>query len=90
MQIGISKTEPDTEKPNRTDIGGGQKIVKPNALVRFQFSLPVSPKDFSFGLTIFSPRDRISSPLEGDGGGIERWREGGREGERGDRGRDRI
>ena len=43
----ISATKPDTEKPNLTDNGGGQKIVKPKVLVRFRFSLPVSPKDFS-------------------------------------------
>ena len=42
----ISKTKPNTEKPNPADNGGGQKIVKPKVLVRFRFSLPVSPKDF--------------------------------------------
>ena len=48
---------------------GGQNIVKPKASVQFRFSLPVSPEDFSFSLTIFSPCNRISSPREGEGEG---------------------
>ena len=82
----ISKTKPDTEKPNRTDTGGGKKIVKPNASVGFQFMLLVSPKDFSFFFTILSPRDRISSPREGDRDRM--WRQDREmERERGGRGR---
>ena len=59
-KLGISKTKTDTKKLNGTNLGGGKKIVKPEVLVRFWFSLPMSLKDFSFsfGKEIAMEKDR--------------------------------
>ena len=66
----ISKTVPDTRKPNRTNTGGGKKSQTEGF---GSVSIFASGVTGCFRFHCFPVRDRISSPREG-----ERGREGGR------------
>ena len=73
VHLRISKTVPDTRKPNQTDTGSGKKKSQTEAFG--SVSVFASGVTGSFRFHCFPARDRVSSLCEGERG---RVREGGR------------